>query len=706
MKKFSFFVYFLFLIITPFSLKALATVAGVVVDATTNLPISGATVQAIRNNQVAGSTTTNGSGFYTMNVQPGNNYTIVAMASGYQNQNIGANLRNNQTTTVNFSLTPNGGTISGTVINSSTSNPISGATVEIFQGPIFITSDTTDVNGNYSIANLSPGNYSVIASASGFQDGFQGATVNAGATTVVDFALDLIPGTISGTVTDSSTSNPISGAFIEVFKGPISIASTTTDGSGNYTIADLAPDNYIVEATATNYQNQDIGATVISGGITTVDFALDSNPGTISGTVTDSSTSNPIAGALIEVFKGPILIASILTDPDGNYIITDLAPDSYEVEAMANNYQDQMAGAIVTAGGTTTVDFALDSNPGTISGTVTDSSTLNPIAGALIEVFKGPVLIAFDLTDASGNYIITGLAPDSYHVEAMANNYQDQIAVATVTAGAITDVDFALDSNPGTISGTVTDSSTSNPIAGAHIEVFSGSILIACALSDPNGDYIITGLAPDTYNVEAMATNYQEQVKEAVVTAGNTTVVDFDLDSNPGTISGNVNDTITNISGAIVEVFDNDILLAFSLTDADGNYQITGLAPGSYQIKVLANKYQDQTQNASITAGNTTNLNFILVPEILPPSSISGAIVKHLCLTQIDLIHAIYWSSSDSLYITQYQISRNGVVIAAILSNNVLEFLDHRRNSQKDTYTLVAINQFGQISSALTITLD
>src|SRR5579863_4324518 len=143
------------------SINAVATISGTVTDSTTGRAIAGALVQAIKGNQVRYSTTTANDGTYTLaGIQP-SNYTLTTSASGYQMQSIGVNPKNNQTTIVNSALIPNGGTITGTVTNATTSLPvpIAGATVAIFQGPTFIISTTTDGTGFYSVPNLAPGSY-------------------------------------------------------------------------------------------------------------------------------------------------------------------------------------------------------------------------------------------------------------------------------------------------------------------------------------------------------------------------------------------------------------------------------------------------------------------------------------------------------------------------------------------------------------------
>lgn len=627
MKSFSFLILlFLLSCVAPQSLFATATIEGVVTDSVTGLPISGALVEAIRGGVVRYSDTTDPDGSYLITGIEPSNYTLIISAPGYQTQPVGVNPRNNQITIVNIQLVPNGGTIDGTVTDAITTIPISGATIRIFQGTELIQTAMTDGLGFYSVADLAPGNYIVLASASGYQTQFQGAHVQVSITTTVDFALESSPGAISGTVIDSLTSNPIGGALVEVYDGSVVVGFADTDGSGNYTISDLAVGNYTVIASATGYQSKTVGAGVISSATTTVNLALNPGAGIIVGTVIDSSTNNPIAGASIKVFQGITLVASVLTDTNGQYVIEGVASDTYLVSANANNYRLQIKGTAVTAHSATVVNFNLNSNPGTIAGQVIDAVTSNPISGATINVYIDQVLVASAITDPNGNYQIPNLVPEDFTVNASKPNYQTQTLGATVSANTTTIVNFSLLSNPGAIVGQVKDSLTSNPIVGAKISVLSGMTVIGTSLTDSNGGYTIGQLAPGQYTVIANAgRDYQIGIQGAAVIASSVTVVNFALQPDPGIIAGTVTNATNGnpIQGTTILVFSRFTVVASTLTDANGSYSIAGLAPGNYTVVAKAANYSLSYAEAIVNAHLTTIVNFSLTSN---PGMISGTV--------------------------------------------------------------------------------
>jgi len=81
-------------------------------------------------------------------------------------------------------------------------------------------------------------------------------------------------GTLSGTVTDTSTPpTAIAGATVSI-TGPSS-SQTTTDSTGTYTFANLAAGTYSVTASAAGYvTSATVNASVTAGATTTQDFAL------------------------------------------------------------------------------------------------------------------------------------------------------------------------------------------------------------------------------------------------------------------------------------------------------------------------------------------------------------------------------------------------------------------------------------------------
>jgi hypothetical protein len=154
------------------------TIRGSVSNAVTSQPIENAKVKAGLD-----STTTNASGEYFLDVLVGS-YEMICSASGYEPDTVTVAVTENDTTTVDFSLTPHYGSIGGTVTDSEFV-PISGAMVSAGSR-----SDVTGMDGSYQIDSLLIGTYTVTAKASGYYCSVKpGIEVQEGEMTTVDFLL-------------------------------------------------------------------------------------------------------------------------------------------------------------------------------------------------------------------------------------------------------------------------------------------------------------------------------------------------------------------------------------------------------------------------------------------------------------------------------------------------------------------------------------
>jgi hypothetical protein len=238
-------------------------------------------------------------------------------------------------------------------------------------------STTTNASGFYQFTNVAPNTYSVTASATGYDPSTaNGVTVTAGNTTTQNFALTAsapTTGTLQGTVTDATTSAPISGATVTILGG----ASTTTNTSGFYQFANVTPDTYSVTASATGYTPSTANGVVLTAGNTiTQDFALTAaSTGTIhvgdlsgstsvrknswSATVTitvHNSSHSPVANVTVTgAWSGASFTGgtnTCITDGSGQcsvstgnikngtsvtYAVTDLTATGYTYDAGANH---------------------------------------------------------------------------------------------------------------------------------------------------------------------------------------------------------------------------------------------------------------------------------------------------------------------------------------------------------------------------------
>ncbi|HEV7810068.1 MAG TPA: carboxypeptidase regulatory-like domain-containing protein [Candidatus Limnocylindrales bacterium] len=247
----------------------------------------------------------------------------------------------------------------------------------------------------------------------------------------IDTNAGLQPGTIHGTVTDSATNAPING--VTITNGP---RSTTTAANGTYPIANVPSGEQTITFAAGGYATATRTQTVAGGGDYQVDVAL-VPPGTVTGHVTDATTGSAIAGATISYPGG-----ETSTDANGAYVINGIAAGTQTIAASAALYVTGESSAVVPAGGTTTLDFALQQSPTFITGSVTDSVSGQPLVGATVSI-PG----ATTTTNALGGYRFD-VSPGTYSVTATAAGHDAMSHDAIVSLGTYSVTDFSLVTTP------------------------------------------------------------------------------------------------------------------------------------------------------------------------------------------------------------------------------------------------------------------
>jgi subtilisin family serine protease len=171
------------------------------------------------------------------------------------------------------------GNLSGKVTDIVDTEPIVGATV-VLDGTNF--KGTTNESGDYIITDIPIGKYQATASAEGYQSDSKEVNISNNTNTEKDFALQpLLTGTLTGAVTDASTSEPIAGARV-VLDG--TSFGATTDNNGKYTIEDIPVGDYTATASADWYETQSANVSIVENGDTVQNFSLQekTEPGTVS----------------------------------------------------------------------------------------------------------------------------------------------------------------------------------------------------------------------------------------------------------------------------------------------------------------------------------------------------------------------------------------------------------------------------------------
>ncbi|WP_394176431.1 carboxypeptidase regulatory-like domain-containing protein [Guptibacillus hwajinpoensis] len=588
--------------------------------------------------------------------------------------------------TTKINVTSTGGVV-GVVKNHSNGLTLADVVVELKDGSTTIGVTTTNASGEYSLTEISPGSYTIEFSKPDFITNIQSLTINSGSITRKDVFLTELLGNIDGTVTNSSGGAISNATLLLIDSAGNVLDEQTTNASGAYTFPSIKAGSYTLTVSVSGFQSAEEGVIVESNDTSTVNFVLEPNPGNVQGSVTNTS-GDPINEALVEVLNvAGMVVARTLTLPSGEYTINDLAPGSYQLRVSKDLFRTTVLGFNLTAGETKTINVELGSNPGSLSGVVRDSSTLDPLPDTTIQVTdERGVTVGQALTNGSGLYEINNLPPGIYNVTFVSEGYGSLTVGTKILSNQTTELNVELDQLVGGITGTITDSN-GNTLSGAIIEVFFNNVHIATATSDNNGLYRINNLSPGFYTINASKMGFSTETIGASVVANEISIANVALLPNPGDLTGTVLSSGGDpIPGAVINVRDDrtDAIITQAITNDQGEYTALGLAAGNYTVIAQAEDFQSQLKGVTILSDQTTITNFTLNPN---PSSVSGTIIN----------------SADGLPITGSMIEVQVVDLTGTIVTTTFTNLDGQyevTNLTPGTYSIVVSTTDFQTNSA------
>ena len=351
------------------------------------------------------------------------------------------------------------------------------------------------------------------------------------------------PSGVAGTITEVGSGAPLGGVWVAALRtSDFSIATgAVADGSGAFA-ADLAPGTYFL------YLIDPVGAhpagffgsptpvtvAVLEGAVTPADPTMASLRGSVTATVTESGTGDPIAGVWGLALSGSAAntgATELVVDGDGSgaVVLAGLVPGNHFVGFVdptgahgtrffpdSPNVPDSTQ-VVVAAGAASVADVALPAQVplGTgavISGTVTEEGTGAPLASARVVALRAAdyQFVRGATADGSGHYQLD-LVQGDYKLAvvdgagAHAMEWFDDLgstelgSATSVTAPAVADV--ALPSTTGTVSGVITDDPSGDPVEGAWVVAIGPSGIAGGAVTAADGSYAIDGLAAGTYRL-------------------------------------------------------------------------------------------------------------------------------------------------------------------------------------------------------------
>lgn len=608
----------------------------------------------------ANSVQTNTSGDYSMALPSDIEYVLKASEKNvnstvnYFNNAVSWNnsspikLNNNENiTNINFSLSKDGSSISGLVLDDK-NKPIKGVEIDIydFDTGSWLDSITTDYRGEYSI-KVPQGKYRVgiiPVDTKYYPTFFENVSKLNNCTPVTVSISQGVEGVnfklfkgavINGTVSNESGSG-LPGIVVQVYDFDTRswINEGITDKNGIFKIT-VPPGKYRVMALPLDrdllissefYDNTvhwERATPLIIENVETsklIHFELSSG-NQITGKVIDKN-GLPLPNVRIDVFdfNTGSWITSAYSGNDGKYVTKGVNIGTYRLKASppitsnlsgeffedADN-RDSAKRVVVTTTKVNDINFTLQAGS-LISGKVTDTSKGNPIPGIEIGVFSldSGSWVNSGITDGKGNYFIN-VPTGVYLVRAntsgtnfIAAFYDNAIPINNVKP-VVTTIDRDFNANfeleeAGKISGTV-DNIDNIGIAGSKIDIFdfNNNAWINSGLTDIDGNYSIN-VPSGRYYIKVSAPFGSDFIDQSLdvplkVTAPDElTIAGIVLPEGRETIIGTIRDgSGSRLKGIKVSAFDfdSDELVSFDFTDTNGDY-ILSVPTGAYRIKTYS----------------------------------------------------------------------------------------------------------------------
>ena len=344
---------------------------------------------------------------------------------------------------------------------------------------------------------------------------------------------------VSGTVTESGSGSPVAGAWVAVLRtSDFSIAGGgIANGSGDFSAGVPAGSYYLyvidpAGAHTAGFHGPPTIVAVTAGNTVDADPVMASTRGAVTATVTETGTGTPIAGVWAVALSASAANTGAteaavaangsgqLTLPGlraGNHFVGYIDPTgAHGTRFFPNSPTVPDATPVaVTAGNATAANASLPAQTllgtgSTITGTVTEQGTGVPLANGRVLALRAAdyQIVRAAATNASGQYSLD-LAAGAYKLaflDATGRHdmeWYDNLpstglgSAVSVTAPGVANA--ALNANTGSMAGTVTDDTTTDPIGCAWVIGIGPTGIAGGAVTNPDGTYTIAGLAPGTY---------------------------------------------------------------------------------------------------------------------------------------------------------------------------------------------------------------
>jgi putative cell wall-binding protein/5-hydroxyisourate hydrolase-like protein (transthyretin family) len=431
-------------------------------------------------------------------------------------------------------------------------------------------------------------------------------------------------GSVTGLIVSKLDLEPVLGAVVSLTRD--SCGQTTqfgeevTEEDGTYTFLDVPMDRtcsgvdvYRLDVVVPDQPRLAPSTTIVplAGGTTREDVLVRAYA-MVSGTVTSTTTGEPLAGIAVVVDDSEETFESTSTDSEGRYTLffTGERKVFVRVYSPERTYYGKFSGELYFEDSEARVlDYALD-NAMVIEGVVTDDAEPpQPVPGVRVDArFGGDTNVTTVTTDASGRYsIIAGYAPGQTSALTLTAPQERWVPVTSPVFTTVPNTRQTFDvqlQQGASVSGIVTRADgDASPLSDVQVYAYSADasrIWLGQAVTDADGEYTISNLPPRPVLLSFSGKGgfgYPDQWWRDAVAASAATPIELEpgdvLDGydaaleRGATVVGTVtlDDTGAPTRYAVVTLTRTDGAASYTArTEQDGRYRIENVFRGEYTM--------------------------------------------------------------------------------------------------------------------------
>ena len=607
--------------ITSEDLLGTGSVEFSVVDSSSLQPMANVSIQLL---ELQMELATDAEGNLTITELPAGRYSLEITAEGFNQRHISFVVAAGEIRQLDeITLEAGPGDIVGQVVAPELSSP---ANIVVYlrdpRGGVHTT--LTNEAGIYRIENLeAASDYSVIIAPADHETiKIDRINVESNLTASVDLVTLAVAnrvGSIAGHARFKNfrSQNNHAGIIVSV-EGTDKEAITARDGA--FTLSGLAPGEYTVNLTDSNYLSETLPVTVIESVTAKLDeVALQALKGSLTGVVTAQGGS-VISDANVSVVGTGL---SALTDATGVFELGQVPVGTYTLKVAAAGHDS--ASRTITVQSDQLLD--LSSQPiellaYQLSGRVTLGSGMDH-SGILVSISPSGLSAQ---TDVDGEFVVQGIGPGNYQLQLSRNGYRSQqVALTMPDNEPAYRIPYTIDLTRayGVLKGQVT-----LPDRADHSGILvnlTGTVYTTTtdtsgywSMTLPEGEYtqdlqysrngFSTATVPGPYQISATAESSLDP-SELVRLVGSLTGALVDED---GTV----------LSGVTVQLTELGLT---TTTDAQGLYTFTNVPTGDFTLALVAAGFQRQTQSVEVLQNETTDLS--ATPVTMVAYRLSGQVL-------------------------------------------------------------------------------